>query len=84
MKYSLFIHRAVQKKLAKLPTEIYEQIKLTIFALSENPRPEGCLKLTARQGWRFRVRDYRIIYDINDADSSVTILDIDHRGKIYP
>jgi mRNA interferase RelE/StbE len=83
MSYSLHIHRGAQKKLSKYPIDVYDRIKASILSLSVNPRPEGCLKLTGREGWRLRFRDYRIIYEIDDAQCSVTILDVDHRGKIY-
>ena len=83
MRYSLNIHRVAQKKLSKFPVDVYRYIKESILDLSVNPRPEGCLKLTGREAWLLRIRDYRIIYEIDDMDRTVTILDVDHRGNIY-
>ncbi len=83
MRYAVFILRRAQRELADLPSEIYEHAKEAIASLGEEPRPHGCRKLTGREGWRIRVSDYRIIYEIDDAASVVTVLDIGHRRDIY-
>lgn len=83
MSYQIFILRKAQKELAKIFGKDYEQIKETIFKLGENPRPQGCKKLTARNGWRIRVGKYRIVYEIDDKERTVTILHIGHRKDIY-
>jgi mRNA interferase RelE/StbE len=54
-----------------------------MYALRENPRPAKCLKLTGREGWRIRVRNYRVIYKIDDSEKLVTILHVGHRRDIY-
>jgi mRNA interferase RelE/StbE len=81
--YALYILRRAQKSLAKLPTEAYERIRDDIRALAQNPRPPGCLKLRGREGWRIRVGDYRVIYEIDDKQQVVTVLDIGHRRDVY-
>ena len=83
MSYAVFILRRAQKELSQLPSEVYEQAKKNIRSLVEEPRPQGCKKLTGREGWRIRVGDYRIIYEIDDARSVVTVLDIGHRRDVY-
>lgn len=83
MKYSVFILRCAQKELSRLPTEAYERIKREIITLGENPRPSGCKKLTAREGWRIQVGDYRVIYEIDDKAGNVIVLHVGHRRDIY-
>ena len=83
MSYTLAILRRAQKQLAKLPLEFYEPVRDGIQNLARNPRPSGCLKLKNRQGWRIRIGNYRVIYEINDEKQVVTILDIGHRRDIY-
>ena len=83
MRYAVFILRRAQKELAELPSEVYEHAKEAIRNLGENPRPRGCRKLAGREGWRVRVSDYRIIYEIDDAARIVTVLDVGHRRDIY-
>ncbi|MBN1694399.1 type II toxin-antitoxin system RelE/ParE family toxin [candidate division WOR-3 bacterium] len=83
MNYSLLILRRAQKELSDLPIDVYEKVKQTILKLSKNPRPYGCKKLKGRDGWRIRVGNYRIIYEINDKDKSIIIFHIGHRKDIY-
>ncbi|MBW4640241.1 MAG: type II toxin-antitoxin system RelE/ParE family toxin [Gloeocapsa sp. UFS-A4-WI-NPMV-4B04] len=83
MNYDIAILRRAQKELAELPTGVYERVRDSIDALAQEPRPPGCVKLTNRQGWRIRVGDYRVIYEIDDQHKTVTILNIGHRRDIY-
>ena len=83
MSYSLQISRHSQKELAQLSDEFYSQVKGSILSLAGNPRPHGCAKLKARDGWRIRVGDYRVIYDIDDEQKMVTIVHIGHRRDVY-
>ena len=83
MSYSLFILRHAQKELSKIPNDIYERIKEAIIDLSENPHPSGSQKLRGRDGWRIRIGDYRIIYEIDEGHESITILHIGHRRDVY-
>ena len=61
----------------------YEKVKLAIGQLAETPRPQGCLKLRGREGWRIRVGDYRVIYDVEDEERTVIVLQIGHRRDVY-
>lgn len=83
MKYSVFILRRAQKELSKLPIEVYERVKEVIISLDENPRPSGCKKLTAREGWRIQAGDYRVVYEIDDKAKKVVILHVGHRRDVY-
>lgn len=83
MNYTISILRRAQKELAELSTESYERVRNSILGLAQNPRPSGCVKLTNREGWRIRVGDYRVIYEIDDKPRIVTILAIGHRSDIY-
>ena len=81
--YRIFILKRAQKELAKVIGKDFDRIKKTIFALANNPRPPGCKKLTARDGWRIRVGKYRIIYEIDDKEKIIIILHIGLRRDIY-
>jgi mRNA interferase RelE/StbE len=83
MNYSISILRQAQKELAQIPKESYERIRDFILSLEQNPRPHGCLKLTGRDGWRIRVGKYRVVYEIDDNNKNVTILNIGHRRDVY-
>jgi mRNA interferase RelE/StbE len=83
MTYSLFILRRAQKELSELPVESYERVKQAIQGLGDDPRPAGSKKLTGREGWRIRVGDSRVIYEVDDASASVAVLHIGHRRDVY-
>jgi len=83
MNYAVFILRRALKELAKLPPEIYERIKAAIWGLGQEPKPAGCQKLTGREGWRIRVGNYRVIYEIDDVQHTVTVLHVGHRRDVY-
>ena len=83
MSYSIGILRRAQKELAQLPKHEYERIKEAIKNLSQEPRPAGCKKLSGREGWRIRAGDYRVIYEIDDSQQSLTIQHIGHRRDVY-
>jgi mRNA interferase RelE/StbE len=81
--YTVLILRRAQRELQGLPKENYERVREAIRGLAQNPRPPGCLALTGRAGWRLRMGDYRVIYDIDDGQHTVTIVHIGHRRDVY-
>jgi mRNA interferase RelE/StbE len=83
MSYKVQILRRAQKELAQLPKPEYERIKESIQKLMQDPRPQGCKKMMGREGWRIRVGNYRVIYEIDDVDQLLTVLHIGHRRDIY-
>ena len=83
MTYTIAILRRAQRELQRLPHQDYERVREAIRALAQNPRPPGCLALTGRAGWRIRVGNYRVIYEINDVQHTVTILHVGHRRDVY-
>ena len=81
--YQLRIEKAVLKTLEKINEPFYSKIKLAILALAKNPRPIGYKKLRGRDGFRIRIGNYRIIYEIFDDILHVDVIDIGHRKDIY-
>ncbi len=53
-------------------------------ALLENPRSRGKALVENMRGlWRYRVGDYRVICEIQDAKIIISVLKIGHRKNIY-
>ena len=49
-----------------------------------NPRTNGKpLKGNLKEYWRYRVGEYRIIADIQDANITIVIVNIGHRRQVY-
>jgi mRNA interferase RelE/StbE len=81
--YTIRIERKAQKKLAKISNPYYSKIKTAILDLGNNPRPQGFKKLKGRNGYRIRVADYRVIYEIIDQELIIDVIEVDSRGNIY-
>lgn len=83
MTYSVLLSRRAQKQLEDTQSEDFARITEAITALAANPRPPGCVKLTGREGWRIRVGDFRVIYEINDTQLTVSVVRIGNRRDMY-
>ncbi len=53
-----------------------------IDALADNPRGEGCVKLSAQERYRVRQGLYRIVYEIRDKMWMVIVVKIGHRSVV--
>ena len=83
MAYQMIIPNAVQKQIKKLPKDIQDGILDCLIKLQTNPRPSGYLKMKNAEGYRIRMGDYRILYDIDDQAQKIKLRRIGHRRDIY-
>ena len=82
--YEVYIERAAENDLKRLPTATFHRIIPYIRALAENPRPSSCRKLTAsKDDWRIRIGDYRVLYEIDEKTKAVRIMRVRHRREVY-
>jgi len=81
--YIISLSKKAQKQLDKLSDLIAEPILDAIANLATNPRPAGCKKLKGRDGFRLRVGNYRILYDIYDAELVIDVIALGHRKEVY-
>ena len=81
--YSIDFSKKAQKKLDRLSDAIADPILSAIGSLSDNPRPQGYKKLKGRKGYRIRVGNYRVIYEIFDEVLLIDVIDLGHRKEIY-
>jgi len=82
--YKILIKRSAAAELAGgIPKRDLGKIIQRIQGLADDPRPDGCRKLSSRNVYRLRQGDYRIVYMIEDTDRVVTIIKIGHRSEIY-
>ena len=81
--YQVVIEKQAQKQLAKIPPPDYTKIVAALKDLANDPRPFGYKKLKGRPGYRIRVGDYRIIYQVRDNVLTVFVLIIGHRREVY-
>lgn len=82
-RYTISTTRSAEKDIEDLPRKVQSRVSDAILALEENPRHRGSRKLKARPGYRVRVGDYRVVFDIDDESGQVVILAVGHRRDIY-
>ena len=83
MAHKIMLKKAAIKALEKINEPYCSNIKTAIYSLANNPRPSGCKKLKGMDGYRIKVADYRVIYDIFDDLLLIDIIDLGHRKSIY-
>jgi len=81
--YRLEVSHIAHRQIRRLPTQTQERVNRAIARLAENPRPPGAKKLTARDGYRVRAGDYRILYQVDDGTKVVIIYRVMSRGDVY-
>ncbi len=81
--YSVTVSKSAKKTLSKLPNEVIKKILDALDDLVEEPRPMGYIQLKGRSGYRIRVGNYRVIYDINDDELLILVVEIGNRKEIY-
>jgi mRNA interferase RelE/StbE len=83
MAYRLEVSHTAHHQIRNLPPQTQKRINKAIVLLSENPHHPGNKKLTAREGYRIRVGDYRVLYQIDDVAKIVTVYRVRARGDVY-
>jgi len=83
MGYRIEVERRAKKALRRLPVRDMERIIEAIDALSDTPRPPGCLAVQNAPGgtYRIRVGAYRIIYVVIDREAVILIARITRRSE---
>ena len=84
-RYRIEIRPSVEKTLRRIRDgRLQRRLAEAFDKLAENPRRVGAEKLAGVENrYRFRVGDYRIIYEIHDAVLLVLILAVGDRKEIY-
>ena len=82
-KYKVTFKRSVAKDLRKIAKADVKRILARIDELADDPRGDGCTKLSAQERYRARVGLYRIIYAINDSILTIQVVKVAHRLKVY-
>lgn len=82
--YRVVIKKSAAKELRDIPGKGDRQrLVERISALADNPRPAGAEKLSARDKYRIRQGNYRILYEIEDDVLTVFVVKIADRKDVY-
>ena len=83
MSWTVEVQRPAEKELAALSLQARERVASALRAMEDDPFPHGVKKLKARDGYRVRVGDYRILFTVNRAARLVRVGAIGHRKDVY-
>ncbi len=82
--YNLFFKKSAEKELRKISAPYLQKNMPRIQTLSKDPRPNASQMLKGESRYyRIRQGDYRIIYEVDDGQETVTIIKIGHRREVY-
>lgn len=83
MTYRVDFTAAAARQLKRVPESVRARLAPHINALADNPHPAGSKRLKGTNGYRLRVGDYRILYEIHDELLLVLIVRVGHRREVY-
>ena len=85
MTYDIAFTKQAAKTLQKIPTDVAKSIRLRIEQIADDPfaSHSNVTKLQNRDGYRLRVGDWRVIYDILKDKVMVLVLKIGILGEVY-
>lgn len=83
-RYNVSIKPSAIKEIDSVRTKKNRRRIVTrIGQLADDPRPPGSQKLSAQERYRVRQGNYRIVYEIDDAEMTVTVVKVGHRRDVY-
>jgi mRNA-degrading endonuclease RelE of RelBE toxin-antitoxin system len=81
--YKVLYEHNVKKDLRSLPKKLIKQVLDKIESiLASNPLAGGRLEYRGKKLYKYRVRDYRVIYTINTEKNTIIIYRIRHRKEV--
>lgn len=82
--YRIEYSHTAAKALRKAPASVAGRVMSAIEELARDPyEMAGVKKLTAREGYRLRVGDWRILYTVHNDILTIHILDVGNRKEVY-
>ncbi len=81
--YRVLIKPSAARELEALPKKDRIRIAAKIANLAGNPHPLSSEKLSGEEKYRLRQGDYRVLYSIQAANATLTVVKIGHRREVY-
>jgi len=83
--YKIIIKKEAAKSLNKLPRNAAKTIREKLDAIAANPYAghPNAKKLQGREGYRLRIGDWRVIYEIQNDQLVILVLKVAPRGEVY-
>ncbi|MGE5346441.1 MAG: type II toxin-antitoxin system RelE family toxin [Acidithiobacillales bacterium] len=71
------------RSIRAVPTPHARLIEQKVSTLTEQPRPSWAPQLVGHRSRRFRVGTWRVLFDVDDAARTVTVLYVGRRDEVY-
>lgn len=82
--YEIELSHKAAKQFHSVSVDLQRRLKTRIDALATDPWPREALKLQgAKDVYRMRVGDYRIVYQVLEELETIVIARIAHRRDVY-
>jgi mRNA interferase RelE/StbE len=83
--YKVVTTKSFAKELSRLPVNWQRRIVRKIKEVATDPyaRHNNVTKLQGREGYRLRIGDWRVIYELNDEGLELWALEVGVRGGVY-
>lgn len=83
--YRLTYSKEATRSLAKMPPKLARMIQAKLEAVAANPygKHNNVSKLQGHEGYRLRVGDWRVIYEVVDRQLVIAVVRIAARGSVY-
>jgi mRNA interferase RelE/StbE len=83
--YKVVTTKSFAKALSRLPVNWQKRIVGKIKEIAADPyaRHNNVTKLQGRDGYRLRIGDWRVIYELHDDRFELWVLEVGARGGIY-
>ncbi len=83
--YTIEFTKQAYKTIRKLPQEVVKRMRRKIDQIAADPYANhgNVTKLQNRPGYRLRIGDWRVIYDIREDELIILVLKVGSRGDIY-
>jgi mRNA interferase RelE/StbE len=81
--YRVIIRHQAEKELGRLGHDDRKRVGKKLLLLEDAPFPTGVIALEGRRGYRIRIGNYRVLYELDEPSKTVTVTSIGHRRDVY-
>jgi len=83
--YEVVFTKEADRTLRKLPRNVAALIRTKINEIAANPygQHNNVTKLTGREGYRLRIGDWRVLYELRNNQLVLLVVKIGPRGSVY-